>query len=376
MNFPRIHLAVDNCFASKRWTAPEEWMQIIHDAGARLVEASADTECDPLYTPPGVLNEWVEQVQVAAQRLNMRVANLYSGHGTYTTLGLAHPDRRVADHIQHQWLEPMIRHAGTLGAGLGFYCHAFSQATLQNSQRYAEAQAHLYRRLAELAAYASDSGVGSLAVEQMYTPHQIPWTIDGTRELLRRVKSLGNAVIYTTLDVGHQVGQRRYQRPTRTQLEAYFNVRTEMPDLWLGYFAEQNADVDAAIDYIDQHAYLFADPRDSDLYAWIEQLGAYSPIIHLQQTDGTSSAHRPFTDAYNRIGIVEPARVLVALRQAYQQPNDASLPPPCADIVLTLEIFSGTAERPNDILRSIRESVAYWRAFIPADGIPLDQLVR
>lgn len=371
--YPRIHLAVDNCFASKRWTAPEAWMQIIHDAGARLVEASADTECDPLYTPPDVLDEWVERVQATAQRLNMRVANLYSGHGTYTTLGLAHPDRRVADHIQHNWLEPMISRTQPLRAGLGFYCHAFPQPVLQNRQHYVEARAALYRRLTELAQYARDAGYGQISVEQMYTPHQIPWTIEGTKALLRHVVRYGEAELYTTLDTGHQVGQRRYLRPTRDQLEAYFNS-VEKPDLWLGYFEGET--VTAAQEYIDQHAYLFADPRDCDLYAWLEALGAYSPIIHLQQTDGTSSAHRPFTESYNRSGIVDPARVLASLRVAYEREPEPGLPARCEDIVLTLEIFSGTAERPNDILRNIRESVAYWRAFIPADGIPLDQLVR
>ncbi len=46
---PRIHLAVDNCFASQRWSKSEEWMQIIADVGAFLVEASADNKCGLLW---------------------------------------------------------------------------------------------------------------------------------------------------------------------------------------------------------------------------------------------------------------------------------------------------------------------------------------
>jgi hypothetical protein len=45
-------------------------------------------------------------------------------------------------------------------------------------------------------------------------------------------------------------------------------------------------------------------------------------------------------------------------------------------IYLTLEIFAGTAEKPVEITRKIRESVAYWRRFIPRDGARLDELVR
>lgn len=49
---PRIHLAVDNCFASKRWTKPAEWMQIAYDAGITCIEASADNELIRFTTRP------------------------------------------------------------------------------------------------------------------------------------------------------------------------------------------------------------------------------------------------------------------------------------------------------------------------------------
>src|SRR5258708_102394 len=146
--FPRIHLALDNCFASKRWTEPGEWMEIARAAGIFCVEASADNECDPLYSTPEVLQDWIEQVRWASARTGVRVVNLYSGHGTYATLGLAHPDQRIRDHIQHDWLEPMIRHAAALEAGLGFFCHAFSQSVLSDPDAYVRAKVDLYARLA------------------------------------------------------------------------------------------------------------------------------------------------------------------------------------------------------------------------------------
>ena len=48
MKDPKIYLAIDNCFGSKRWTEPREWMDTIKSLGVYYVEASADTECDPL----------------------------------------------------------------------------------------------------------------------------------------------------------------------------------------------------------------------------------------------------------------------------------------------------------------------------------------
>src|SRR5208283_3230271 len=173
---PRIHLAIDNCFASKRWTRPADWARIIRELGIRYVEASADNECDPLYADPGFLDDWLQDVESACEQHGIKVASLYSGHGTYASLGLASPDRRNQDRIHNLWLKVMIRHAARLLAGVGFYCHAFNEDILQNPAAYASAEEGLYSRLADLAAYADAQDVKFIAVEQMYSPHQIPWT--------------------------------------------------------------------------------------------------------------------------------------------------------------------------------------------------------
>ena len=140
MTDPRIHLAIDNCFASKRWTDPLDWARIVQQLGLRCVEASADNECDPLYADPGYLRDWLGEVQSACKETGVRVVNLYSGHGTYTTLGLAHPDRRNQERILNQWLKVMIANAAQLGAGLGFFCHAFNERILQDPLAYAKAE--------------------------------------------------------------------------------------------------------------------------------------------------------------------------------------------------------------------------------------------
>lgn len=31
--YPKLYLAIDNCFASKRWTEPAEWADVIRDLG-------------------------------------------------------------------------------------------------------------------------------------------------------------------------------------------------------------------------------------------------------------------------------------------------------------------------------------------------------
>ena len=76
MEFPRIYLAIDNCFASKRWTDPYEWMSLIKDMGVAFVEVSADNECDPLYMGSEYMNGWIEKVKAASAATGVKVPML------------------------------------------------------------------------------------------------------------------------------------------------------------------------------------------------------------------------------------------------------------------------------------------------------------
>ena len=72
MTDPKIFLAVDNCFASKRWTEHDEWMDVIKRLGLYYVEASADTECDPLYMGADYMKRWVDKVNSASEKTGVK----------------------------------------------------------------------------------------------------------------------------------------------------------------------------------------------------------------------------------------------------------------------------------------------------------------
>jgi hypothetical protein len=392
MEFPALSLAIDNCFASKRWTRPAEWMELARRLGLSCVEASADTEADPLYTGPEYMEDWVEDVLRCEERSGVRVVNLYSGHGTYTTLGLAHTDARVRQRMRELWLKPMIRAAAKLHAGLGFFCHAFPEAVLQDPGLYSQQLALLEDQLSEAACYGAELGLDVVAVEQMYTPHQVPWTIEGARGLIGEVKAKGGFPLYLTIDTGHQVGQHKFIRPEPAHISKMAREGEGTADgrgIWLGSrrafdrFEEcvrnggavSDEDIAFITADMDCHPYLFSASQDGDCYAWLESLGCYSPIIHLQQVTGGVSAHLPFTAQMNSKGIIHPEKVLRSLLQSYLRPISNHLPPRSLQIYLTLEIFAGTSETQGEILKNLRESVDYWRRFIPKDGMRLDELV-
>lgn len=387
---PKIYLAVDNCFASKRWTEPSEWMDVISSIGLSYVEASADTECDPLYMGSEYMKRWSDKVNKASLNTGVKVANLYSGHGTYATLGLAHTDPIVRERFLNDWLKPMSLTAASVNAGLGFFCHAFSDSVLQSSLRYNEFVENLYNSLAELAAYADSCGCRPIGVEQMYSPHQIPWTVSGARKLIKEVVSRsGGSPFYITVDVGHQSGQRKFIKPSRKDIEKYIENKLsgdKTSELWLGSkkafeLFESTDSVNAdIIDLIEndmsEHPYMFAEYDDGDTYKWLSELGCYSPIIHLQQTNGVSSSHLPFTKECNEKGIITGDKVLRSLNDAYLQTDCCSMPVKPEEVYLTLEMFTGTADINRAALMRMRESVEYWRQFIPEDGLKLSELIR
>jgi sugar phosphate isomerase/epimerase len=388
---PKVYLAIDNCFASKRWTHPKDWMRIIADMGVNHVEASADNEIDPLYSTDIYRQKWMEEVANESIKTGVNICNFYSGHGTYSTTGLTHEDESVRDHIMADWIKKMIDIASTLEAGLGFFCHAFNSAILQEKKKYYFHLEELYDRLAGLTEYAAHKGLKSLGLEQMYTPHQVPWTIKGARELLQQVMKRSGKSFYITIDVGHQSGQRKFLKPDQKYMEKLMDgikLGNKLENCWLGIdqayeianeavnvpAKEQNEKINQILKLADEYPYLFAEYDDGDPYKWLEALGCYSPIVHLQQTDGKVSDHWPFSDKFNAQGIISGKKVLDSLFKSYFQ-SDKGMPLKCKEIYLTIEVFAGTSEIPYDILQKINESVLYWKDFIPEDGLTLDKLV-
>lgn len=387
----KISLAIDNCFAKKRWTRPEEWMTIIRGLGLQCVEASADTEIDPLYSTPDFLEHWIRDVQECGARSGVRVVNLYSGHGTYSTLGLGHHDTGVRRHLTTDWVRPMLATAGALGAGLGFYAHAFDEHTLDSPDRYDLALDGLMDELHLIARTAARVGTRSLGIEQMYAPHQIPWTLDGAADFLRRANQrLDGSPIYLTLDTGHMSLQRRFLPPSPVRLTelATAITRSQSSPVYFGTAAvytpllqaiqtgaRDKALAKVAAELQGQFAYQFSRPEDAVPVNWLEQFGCYAPIVHLQQTDGTSSSHQSFTARTRETGIILAPDVLRALERSERQPPPPGFPPKADHVYLTLEPFLPTACNSRVVLDEIAESVRYWRRYVPADNMDLSEAV-
>ena len=381
---PRLTLCIDNCFAYKRWVKPLDWMLLIRDMGLTHVEQSADTECDPLYMGADYMRQWTEWVRRDSEKTGVRVVNVYSGHGTYTTCGMTHWHDGVRRRFLDEWMKAQVDTAARIGAGFGFFAHGIQHSDLQTPEAYGARLETLYDDLAELAAYAAEKRLPGICIEQMYTPHMPPWTIRGTEALMREVFARRGARMDVTIDLGHMNGQQFFQRPAREALLECLRTGARAP--WLGTEAAHRLyreaaaggiDADRAADAIladvDANPHLFAGPEDCSIWNWVESLGQYANIVHLQQTDGKSSPHWPFTDTYNRIGVASGEKLISSLAAAFARPAIEGLPEPVTDIALTLEPFVGTLANPYAAVDDIAQSVAYWRGFVPRDGMRLSE---
>ena len=389
MEYPKIYLTLDNCFAIKRWVQPKEWLPLTREIGFTSAQASFDNEIDFLYSPDWYLKRWFEQVEEQEHRSGVRVDTFFTGYQTYRTAGLGHPDDEMADYLEREWMEKAVRWLGRRKSHMGVSFFGIPDQALQEPERYHKAYQKAVERFGKIGRCAAENGI-YFCSEAMYAPHQPSWTIQGTRRFLRDCTRTG-APIYTTVDVGHMIGQARFQKPSSELLEESFcDGKKEKPGLWLGAGHTRilwgelkkaqgsvREKAQRILEDMEAYGYLFSDgPEDSDPYAWLQELGCYSPIVHLQQTDGITASHAAFTEANNQKGIIRPDRVLRAIAKSYEKTEVNGMPPRAAEIYLAFEIFASNAEYCTEITGKLKETYQYWRKWIPEDGLKLDELIR
>lgn len=158
MNYPKIYLVLDNCFAIKRWVEPETWGPLIKQLGFDYVEASFDNEADFFYSPDWYLDEWFERVKAVEAAQDIRIANFFTGYQTYRTAGLAHPNPKMARHMLEGWVKPAIERLGARGSGIGFSLHAYPDKVLQDPELYKKETRKVSELLSEIGKIAEDNG--------------------------------------------------------------------------------------------------------------------------------------------------------------------------------------------------------------------------
>ncbi|GAH88741.1 unnamed protein product [marine sediment metagenome] len=181
---------------------------------------------------------------------------------TFTRVNhLMYPDtlqRKVWFDCFRRWFE-ISAQLGARGSG---HFGSMSVADFNNKKRREFLIISSWCKLARLGAKL---GFEFLIFEPMSIPREMACTIDSTKELLEKVNEDDLPIpIRLCLDIDH------------------------------GDLAS-------------------SDPRDTDLYAWLKELAHLSPVIHIKQSTKNKSAHWPFTEKYNKIGIISPSSAIEAI---------------------------------------------------------------
>lgn len=311
-----FELIGNNGFTTEDYPDPAVWAGVLRAMDLRRLEYFAD-HMEPVLLRR-VIEEESEFFQATRRALAAAGLEVWSGATariSYLLNLLSHP---YAD----------VRREGVR------WCRAFIDLTMKLGGRYisghydvisktdverdlAGALDRLVAGLLEVAGYAAEAGLAGIFLEQMHRAQLQPYTIAGAHELLGRLNDRAAVPFHIHLDTGHAAFVRNDPRHTAV---------------------------------------------DRDIYRWLAEPFGRNEIllIHAQQCDDQASRHWPFTEEYNRRGLIDARRLIRAV--------EASRVGRC---VVALEILfpRGT---PLDIIRpAMLESAAYWRAAFADEGYAL-----
>jgi D-erythrulose 1-phosphate 3-epimerase len=297
-------LGINTCFAVKRWPEPDEWGRIVSDdLGLDLVQHSLDLVDLDAGAP---VREQAEAVADACAARGIEVGSTFTGLGAYGRNLLLDPDPGARARAAAWFRRAIDFTAAAGGRAAGGHVGAYSVADWRDENRRGALWDGLRSDLGELAAYAARHGLEAFLFENMAARRE-PSTIAEARQLLAP-SAPGRAAVALCLDVGHQ-------------------------------------------------CVVGTSGDDRDPYAWLEQLGAFAPVIHLQQSDAEADHHWPFTAARNAAGRIEADSVLAAL--------DAS---GAEEVELVLEVIPSFEQDDDLVLAELVESAAHWRAALGRHG--------
>jgi D-erythrulose 1-phosphate 3-epimerase len=299
----KITLGINNCFACKRWPEPERWAQIVSDVlGLNLVQFSFDL-LDPRTIEPTRMAQ-VDKIVEAVNKYNLELHSTFTGLAAYCFNMLSHPDKGMRlDALD--WFQKAVDLSCRLGAkAIGGHLGALSTQDYADAGRRSYLAGELRESIHSLAKQAKNSMQEVLLWEPMPVNRERPSTVSDALELYEFVNQGSPLPVKYCLDLGHTCA-------------------------------------------FDNHG------PDLDPYYWIKTLGKYSPVIHLQQSDGKGDHHWPFTKEYNQMGIVDRRKVINAIETSEAE-----------EVYLVLEVIHAFEANENKVLDELKESVDYWQGVI------------
>lgn len=298
----KLTLGTNNAFAFKAWPEPEMWAKIIsEDLGLTEVQFSFDL-LDPLVDEPGRSLQCKKILQ-AVQDYGLSMRSSFTGLIMYAQNLLSHPDPEMRSH-GFRWYQNAVELAGKLGVeSTGGHIGAMSARDYRDPQRRSFIRSSLIEMVRDLTWLAAKHGHKYFLWEAMPSPREIPHTPKEAIDLLQEVNEGAAVPVYICFDLGHC------------------------------------------------NSFDFDKPGNP--HAWLEELLPYTPVVHLQQTDGLSDHHWPFTPEYNKLGIIHPDRVADIVKSS-----------PFPEVTLLFELGHAFDAPDRQVIEDHKMSVEIWSKWI------------
>lgn len=300
----KLTLGLNAGFASNRYPEYREWLRLVREElGLTYIQFVTDL-LDPLFTPKKIQEKAYEEIEKAVRKYNLRI--LYTFASTYSRRNmLMHPDKEMRA-LAFRWFKAEIEQAVRLGAeATGSNFGIMSVLDVRNKRRCEFITKEAINYFRRLLIYGYKKGLKYLFFEPMSIPRERPCSIADTIHIMKACSQNMPMPMKLLLDVGHG------------------NINSPCRD-------------------------------DRNPYKWLEKLAAFSPAIHLRQTDASLSPVWPFTPEYNRRGIIKPAKVIKAIEKSGAR-----------KACLLFEISHRERYPMEDrVISDLKESVKYWRRFV------------
>lgn len=304
---PTALFGLNTCFAVKRWPEPEEWAPIALSMGVDHVQFSFDL-IDPILTGDDRMYHHTREV---CEEHGVAIASAFTGLISYAQNSLGHPNDMMRERAL-DWYRAAIDASAALGArSVGGHIGALSVRQYDDPQERAKAINGIIGSVRALAEHAAKRKLDFLLWEVMPVAREYPSELDAAEELMEKLGGATAVPVALCLDMGHA-------------------------------------------------CLAGASARDRDPYEWLERLGRFTQVVHLQQTDGLGDRHWPFTAELNRQGIVDPDRVVDLVAQFERDTVELMLEP----------MFAFEAEDPQ-VLADLHESVSFWEPALERIGVGL-----
>ena len=298
-----LHLGINTIYAAKRWPEPDEWgRQVTERWGLKYVQFCFDL-LDPR-TSVDARQAMTAKVREASAKYGFEVQSAFIGGGAYAYNLLLHPFPELRKDAL-EWCRLAAITAAEMGAqGVGGPIAAASMKDYRNPAKRQWLKDTLVEGMRAFANYAADQGLKFVCWEPTPIGREILIHLDEARELYERLNENVPVPVHFLLDVGHQCSYE-------------------------------------------------AAGKDRDTYLWLRELGKYSPMIHLQQMDGTWDRHWTFTKAHNAEGVVRMDRVVQALEQSGAE-----------EVFLFPELIHPFEFPEDELLAEIDESYEYLKQYV------------